>query len=120
MREAALLDTADYARLAVDVASDRQASDIVLLDIREVSDFADYFVIMTADSPRQMQDLAQEIGRAIKDSGSTLHHTEGTAAAGWVLMDAGDVIVHLFGPEEREYYDIEGAWSQAAEVVRIQ
>ena len=120
MRDAVLADTADYARLAVDTASDRQASDIVLLDIRGVSDFADYFVIMTADSSRQMRDLVDEIGRAMREAGATLHHVEGTPASGWVLMDVGDVIVHLFGPEEREFYDVEGAWEQAAEVVRIQ
>ena len=120
MREAVATDAAAFARLAVDTASDRQASDIVLLDISAVSDFADYFVIMTADSSRQMRDLADEIGKAIRERGGTLHHVEGTAASGWVLMDAGDVIVHVFGPEEREYYDVEGAWSQAAEVVRIQ
>ena len=110
----------EQARLAVEEASDRQASDVVLLDIRGVSDFADYFVIMTAGSVRQLNALTEEIEAALKKAGAVRHHREGVAASGWVLLDYGDVIVHLFGQNEREFYDIEDAWSQAVEVVRIQ
>ena len=120
MTDTVALGPAEYARLAVDVASDQLASDIVMLDIRNASDFADYFVILTAESTREMENLAQQIERAIKQNGATLHHREGTPASGWMLLDAGDVIIHLFGPEEREFYDLEGAWSQTVEVVRLQ
>ena len=120
MTDTVALGPAEYARLAVDVASDQLASDIVMLDIRNASDFADYFVILTAESTREMENLAEQIERAIEQNGATLHHREGTPASGWMLLDAGDVIIHLFGPEEREFYDIEGAWSQTVEVVRIQ
>jgi ribosome-associated protein len=111
---------AEYARLAVDVASDRQASDIVMLDIRDVSDFADYFVILTAESPRQVDALVQEIEKALKEQGATLSHREGGVSGGWVLLDFGDVIVHLFRPEDRLFYHLEGLWSDAVETVRIQ
>ena len=111
---------AEFARLAVDVASDQLASDIVMLDIRNASDFADYFIILTAESSREMRNLAEQIERVVKENGATLHHREGTPGSGWMLLDVGDVIIHLFGPEEREFYDIEGAWSQTVEVVRLQ
>ena len=120
MTEKVLLQPVESARLAVDAASEKQASDVVMLDIRDVSDFADYFVLLTADSPRQMQTVAEEIEQSLKRTGAALHHREGTAAAGWMLLDFGDVIIHLFRPEQRDFYQIERAWSHALEVLRIQ
>ena len=108
------------ARTVVDIASDYQAEDIVMLDISQVSQFADFFVILTAESTRQMEALFDNIKDGLKQIGVTLHHREGGAQSGWVLLDFGDVIVHFFGPEEREFYQIEGAWPKATEVVRIQ
>ena len=107
------------AQLIVDVASDKLASDIVMLDLRHVAPFADYFVIMSADSSRQIQALEEDITHALKDEQIKRFHREGTQASGWILLDFSDVIVHIFGPEEREYYDIERLWSQAPQVVRI-
>ena len=111
---------AEFARAAIDVASELQASEVVMLDIREASDLADYFVILTAESARQMASLAQEIERALKGAGASLHHREGTHQTGWMLLDFGDLIVHLFAPEERGFYNIESVWSDSFEVVRIQ
>ena len=102
------------------MASDNQASDIVLLDIGEVSSFADYFVILSADSARQIGALSEDLVDALERSGVRLHHREGTADTGWVLLDFGDVIVHLFGREKRDFYSLEGVWGQASELVRIQ
>ena len=111
---------AEFARTAIDVASEMQASEVVMLDIREASDFADYFVILTVESPRQMASLAEEIERTLKGAGASLHRREGTHQTGWMLLDFGDLIVHLFAPEERGFYHIEGVWSDSFEVVRIQ
>ena len=119
MNDNALTDPAEYARLAVDVASDRLASDAVMLDIRGLSDFADYFIIMTGESTRQLRDLSDALEAALEAAGAALHHREGAAQSGWILQDYGDVIIHLFGSEQREYYDVEGAWSRAVEVVRL-
>ena len=104
----------------MDVADDKQAADIVLLDIREVSSFTDYFVIMSAGSRRQMDALSQDMQSELKQAGASLHRREGGLESGWLLLDFGDVIVHLFGAEERDYYRIEGAWPEAVEVIRIQ
>ena len=120
MIEKTQIGTAEAARLAVDVASEKLASDIVLLDMRGPSAFTDYFVILTAESRRQMQGLLEDIDQALEKAGMALHHKEGTAEGGWVLMDYGDFIVHVFVPEEREYYHLEQLWSQAIVLFRIQ
>lgn len=110
----------ETARHAVNVASDKLASDIVLLDLRGVASFTDFFVVVTVESPRQMDSLAQEIESEVEQLGASLHHREGIPHSGWVLLDFSDVIVHLFRPESREFYNIEDAWSEAPETVRIQ
>lgn len=113
------LDPGELARLAVEAASEKQAQDIVMLDIRQLTGFADYFVILSAESRRQLQALEEDLVKTLKGSGVPLHHREGTAEAGWILLDYSDVIVHLFGVEERSYYRLDQLWSGAAEVVRI-
>ncbi|MDA1349442.1 MAG: ribosome silencing factor [Chloroflexi bacterium] len=120
MVEQVLLKALEYARVAVVTASEKQAADILLLDIRSASSFADYFVIMTADSSRQINSLAEEVAESLEEAGAKLHHREGSAKSGWVLLDFGDVIVHLFGREEREFYALENVWKQTVEVVRLQ
>ena len=104
----------------MEVASDMQATDILMLDIRNVTGFADFFVIMTAESNRQMEAVSQDVQESLKRSGASLHHREGNVASGWLLLDFGDVIVHLFGPEEREFYQLEELWGTGQEMVRIQ
>ncbi len=120
MAEREKLQASEYARLAVDIASDGLASDIVMLDIGSVSDFADYFVILTAGSRRQLRALAEDVEHGLERTGATLHHREGTHESGWMLLDFGDVIIHLFGPEERDFYGIDQLWARGTEIVRIQ
>jgi ribosome-associated protein len=103
----------------VDVASEKLAEDIVLLDLRQTAPFADYFVIMSAGSSRQIQALEEDLIEAMKESQVRLHHREGSAAAGWVLLDFSDVVVHIFGPAERELYGLERLWARAPQVVRV-
>jgi ribosome-associated protein len=92
----------------------------VLLDVSEVCNFADYFVLSTAESERQINAVSDEIEKALKTEGERVIHREGSADSGWVLLDYGDVIVHTFAPFEREFYDLEEMWSGARTVVRIQ
>ncbi|MFQ5860825.1 MAG: ribosome silencing factor [Dehalococcoidia bacterium] len=103
----------------VELASEKQAADIVLLDIREVAYFADYFVIMNAESQRQMRALQEEVLKSLKGEGTRPHHVEGTAESGWLLLDFGDVIVHIFAPEQRAYYQLDQLWARATPVVRV-
>ncbi len=104
----------------VEAAADKQASDIVLLDVRGVCSFADYFVICSGESERQISAIYEEVGHRLKHEGILPHHHEGTIDSGWLLLDFGDIIVHIFAPFEREYYQLDELWSQAVPVVRIQ
>ena len=118
--EGVLLNPAQLARAAVDIASDKKASDILLLDIREVTTFADYFVICSGNNPRQIQAIADALEEDLEKQGARALHREGIAEAGWILLDFGDVIVHIFGTKEREYYRLERLWSEAKTVVYLQ
>ena len=108
------------ARQAVEAAADKQAIDIVLLDAREVCNFADYFVICSGDSERQLSTIYDEVGLRLKKAGIMPNHREGTIDSGWLLLDFGDVIIHIFAPFEREYYQLDELWEQAKPVLRIQ
>jgi ribosome-associated protein len=104
----------------VDLASDKQATDVLLLDVHDIVSFADYMVIMSADSARQMNALVDELRQGMKEKGAALHHQEGTPGSGWMLLDFADVVVHIFAPEQREYYRLEEMWGAARPLVRIQ
>ena len=110
----------EVAHRAVEIASDKQAIDIALLDARGVCSFADYFVICSGETGRQIRTIYDEVGQVLKKEGILPHHREGALDSGWLLLDFGDVIVHIFAPFEREYYRLEELWSQAIPVVRIQ
>lgn len=103
----------------MDILSDRQAQDIALLDISRTSTFTDYFVIATADSPLQFSALAEHLEKAMHEMGSNLRHREGSPQSGWVLLDFGDIIVHLFGREQRNYYSLEELWGRTSPVIRF-
>ncbi len=103
----------------MELASDKKAVDVVMLRTAEVTSMADYFVICSGRSERQVSALAGSIVDDLRDEGIKPIGTEGTAAARWVLIDYGAVIVHVFAAEEREYYGLERLWSNAAQVVRV-
>lgn len=114
------LETSEIARLAVDAASDKMASDIVLLDTRGENRFTDFFIICSADTARQMQAVYDEVAGTLKKNGATLHHAEGNAATGWLLLDYGDIVIHIFGKQEREFYKLDELWADAAVLLRVQ
>ncbi len=117
--EAQQLEPSEVAQLIVEVSSEKLAADIVMLDLRGLAPFADYFVIMSGDSSRQIQALEEDLTAALKEANLSLHRREGTAAYGWVLMYCSDVIVHIFGPDERDFFGLERLWARAAQVVRV-
>jgi ribosome-associated protein len=103
----------------MEAALDKQATDILMLDIRQLTSFADYFVICSAGSDRQISAICDEIDEVLGKAGVSLYRREGTEDSGWVLFDFGQVIVHVFAPSQREYYDLEQLWSKATPVIRI-
>ena len=90
------------------------------MDISKVSTFTDVFVIATASSARQMGALVDALENDLRDEGIRASRIEGTPDSGWILMDFGDAIVHLFAAAERDYYQLEELWSQGVSIVHIQ
>jgi ribosome-associated protein len=109
----------EVARKAVDAALSKQATDILMLDLRELCTFTDYFVFCSGDSERQIQAICDEVDETLRREGVSPYRREGSVDSGWVLLDFGDVIVHIFAPQQREYYEMEELWSKATPVVRI-
>ena len=109
----AKIEPAELARRIVDFLSERQAEDVVLLDIHQVAPFTDYFVIATAQNPRHMDALISAFDKELAREGVGALHREGDSDSGWVLVDFGAVIVHVFTPEDRAYYNLEGLWGRA-------
>ena len=109
----------DLARRIVDVLADRKATDIVLMDIHSLASFADYFVIGTANSERQMRAVSGAVVEALERDGARPAQVEGEPDSGWILMDYGDVVVHIFSPEMREFYQLERIWTKAPTILRM-
>lgn len=108
------------ARRAVAVAEDRQAIEIILLDVRGATIIADYFVICTAESERQIRAVLKAIDDDLVVAGAPNPKIEGSPETGWILLDFNDVIIHIFSPEQREYYRLERLWKQAQPIVVVQ
>ena len=104
----------------MEACSEKQAANVVLLDARKVCSFADYFVICSGESSPQLKAIIEEVEKSLKDKGVVPDHHEGTTGSGWLLLDYGDVIVHVFGKAEREYYQLDELWAEATPVIRIQ
>jgi ribosome-associated protein len=105
------------AHLAARVAEETRGTDIRVLDLRQLTPVVDYFVIATGSSRRQMHAMADEIEKAVKQSlHDRVRGSEGYEEGRWIVLDFGNVMVHLFDPEARGYWDLEGLWSDAARV----
>jgi ribosome-associated protein len=115
-----ILEPIELAHVIVDAISERLGSNIVVLDMEQVSLLADYFVLCDADSRPQFRAILDEIEDRTRAAGSRRLHVEGGADSGWVLIDFGSVVVHVFDPELRDYYNLEDLWKQARLVVRVQ
>lgn len=104
----------ETARLVARIADDFRGKDILLLDMRPITPIVDFFVVVTATSQRQMKALGEEVALVMKKRGQQRLGEEGTDGDGvWVLQDFGDVVLHVFTPEGRELYDLEGLWADA-------
>ncbi len=114
------LASLDMARRIVELAEDKKAAEIVILDLIGLTTLADYFVICSGGSERQLDAIAEGIISSLRGEGIRPIGREGTPASHWILVDFGSVIVHIFTPPERDYYSLEKRWSEAKTILRVQ
>ncbi len=114
-----VLNSESLAQRAVDVLSEHKALDVALIDISKTASFTDYFVIATAQSPLQFSGLQDYLEKEFAPDGVELRLREGSGDNGWMLLDFGDLIVHIFSPDQRAYYRLEELWGRTSPVVRF-
>jgi len=112
--------TRDLAVQIAEIISDTPASETIVLDIHELSTFADYFVICSGENERQLRAIVESISEKLAENGVRAHRIEGTPASGWLVMDYGDVIVHVFDVDQRAFYRLEALWQEAPTLLVIQ
>jgi ribosome-associated protein len=110
----------ELALRIADVISDTPASNTLVLDIRDLSPFADFFVICSGENERQLRAISREVSEKLALGGLRPERIEGTPASGWILLDYGDSIVHVFGEEQRGFYRLEELWAEAPTLLAIQ
>ncbi|MCP0886724.1 ribosome silencing factor [Ligilactobacillus sp. WILCCON 0076] len=107
------MNSKDLLQVVVNAADSKRAEEIVALDMQKISLLADYFVIMQADSSRQVKAIADEIDAEMNKEGVTAKNIEGKHNSDWILLDFGDVVVHVFKTETRQFYNLEKLWANA-------
>ncbi|MBR1419587.1 MAG: ribosome silencing factor [Selenomonadaceae bacterium] len=106
-------DPTEICKIACHAASEKKARDIVVLDMREISLQADFFVICSANTATQVRAIVDNIEEKLEESEVKLSHREGYQSGEWVLLDFGDVVAHVFKTDAREFYSLEKLWSDA-------
>ena len=104
------------AQRAAQIALDNKAQDVVLLDLRGITDMTDFFVIASGTSDTHVRAVGQHLIEDLKKEGSPAHHVEGLEKGRWVLLDFVDFVVHVFHPTLRNFYQLERLWADAAQV----
>jgi len=113
MVEPGVFSVEQVVRLVVDAIDERKGEDLVILRMSEVLPITDYFVIATGRNSRHVDSLAELVSKRVKERGLRIHHSSGFETMNWVLLDMGFLVVHLFQPATREYYDLELKWADA-------
>lgn len=106
----------ELARICARVAADTKAEELTVLDVRGLTTFTEYFVIMSGTSTRHVQALAEAVEGELRSKRVSTSRAEGLAEGRWVLLDFDDVVVHIFYHEERKFYDLEGLWGDAKQI----
>jgi ribosome-associated protein len=104
----------------VNSLEEKKAEDILLLDLQNIASFTDYFVLCTGTSDRMLDALAEATLESVRRQHRKRGIREGEARDGWVVVDYGDVVVHLFSPEQRRYYDLEELWNDGRVLLKVQ
>lgn len=111
-----MLSTLQTAQLCAEAADSKKGFEILILDLRKLTYITDYFVICSANNTTQVSAIADEIGQTLAKTGKHPAHIEGQTEAQWILMDYGDVVVHVFDDQTRQYYALEKLWADAPRV----
>ena len=111
-----MIESIDKARLCLKTIKERKAVDPVLLHVENLTSVSDYFLITSGNSTRQVQAITRHLQKTLREEGFRPYGTEGEQEGHWVLMDYGDVVIHIFYQPLREFYDLEGLWIDAPEV----
>lgn len=111
-----MVNTFEGAKIAYKALDDKMGIDIKVLEIKGISSLADYFIIASGNNPNQLRAMADEVDEQLFRAGYRLKHSEGMTAKNWILMDFGDIVVHLFNKEDRAFYNIERIWGDAKEI----
>lgn len=110
------IEPLQLAHRVAEIALDKKATDLTILDVRELVSYSDYILICSASSDRQVGAVADSILKSLADEGVKPTGVEGAQSGRWVLIDLGDIVVHVFHHPVRSYYDIDGLWPEAQEV----
>lgn len=108
------------ARQMVTMLEDKLGEDILLLDLRGISDFTDYFILVSGTSERMLQSLADTVSEKIKQETGLIAIEEGKPDSGWIVLDYGYIVVHVLSSEKRDYYQLEELWSKGKTILRLQ
>ena len=111
-----MISVLEAAKLAQEALEDKKGEDIKVLDLIGISNIADYFIIASGNNVNQLRAMADSVEEKLFKEGYTLHHSEGYSGGAWILLDFGNIIVHLFNKEERNFYSLDRVWSDAKEV----
>lgn len=112
------MEAKEMAKLAIQALEDKKADDIKVIDISDVSTIADYFIIASGKNRSQIQAMCDNVDEMLGRAGVSIKQTEGYKNANWILMDYGDIIVHIFDTENRLFYDLERIWRDGKEMDR--
>ncbi len=110
------LDFREGAKIAQDALEDKKAEDIKVLDLQGLSNITDYFVIASGSNINQLRAMADHVEEKLFQAGFKLHHSEGYQGGSWILLDFGNIIIHLFNRETRDFYSLDRVWSDAKEL----
>ncbi|WP_099158569.1 ribosome silencing factor [Virgibacillus ndiopensis] len=110
------MKTLEVIETIAEACDDKRAENIIALDMKEVSLVADYFLICHGSNERQVQAIARAIKESVEEEGITIKRLEGFEQARWVLVDAGDIVCHIFHKDERSYYNLERLWGDASRI----
>lgn len=111
-----MLSSREMAALAVKTLDDKLAKDIKVLEVKDITVLSEYFVICTAQSTAQVKTLGDELGRIMEEHGETVLRTEGLRSGGWILVDMGCIVIHIFLDEQRKFYNLEHLWADAPQI----